>query len=79
MHLNISTSLVLHADELSAWDEEKWRKSPRHSHHPEQLGGMGEAQHALHAGHFPRNRGEGETLQERRKEKEQLHSGQVLP
>lgn len=41
---------------MSGWDKKRWRKSPRHSHHLELLGGMGEAQHTLHAGHFSRNR-----------------------
>lgn len=53
--------------------------SPRRSYHLELLGGMGEAQHALHAGHFSTDRREGEALEERCKEKEQLHSGQLLP
>lgn len=57
----------------------KVAKSARCGHYLKLLWAIGEAQHALQTGHFSRSRGQGEALQEAGKEKEQLHSGQVLP
>lgn len=62
---------------LLSLDERRF-KSARRCNHPELLRGMGEAQHALHAGNFSSNRREGETLKETCKHKEQLNFGQVL-
>lgn len=52
---------------------------PGYSYYPEPLWRVREPQDALHAGHLSINGSEGEALQERREEQEELHSGQRLP